>query len=231
MEKPPDIRRIDLEAWPRREAYDLFRGFGFPYFSITAEVDVTELRRIPKELRGSFSVALVYVLAHAANDVPEFRQRMRGDEVIEHPVVHPSITVLGEDHRFRFCTLAYSPEVSRFTEEAAARIEAVKQAASLWSEPDRDDFLFFTAIPWVSFTAFVHPAPIQAPDSVPRIAWGRYVDRGGRVVMPLNVQVHHALIDGVHVGRFYERVQELLLDAAGLFGPSGASSRTSASRS
>jgi len=26
--------------------------------------------------------------------------------------------------------------------------------------------------------------------------------------MPLNVQVHHALMDGLHVGRFYAKVQD-----------------------
>ncbi len=28
--------------------------------------------------------------------------------------------------------------------------------------------------------------------------------------MPLSVQVNHALMDGVHVGRYYERVQAYL---------------------
>ncbi len=28
--------------------------------------------------------------------------------------------------------------------------------------------------------------------------------------MPLAVQVHHALMDGVHVGKFYARIQEYL---------------------
>jgi chloramphenicol O-acetyltransferase type A len=30
--------------------------------------------------------------------------------------------------------------------------------------------------------------------------------------MPLDVQGHHGLIDGLHVGRFYRRLQELLDD-------------------
>jgi chloramphenicol O-acetyltransferase type A len=45
---------------------------------------------------------------------------------------------------------------------------------------------------------------------VPRFAWGKFFDEGERRKMPLGVQAHHALMDGVHVGRFYETVQDYL---------------------
>jgi chloramphenicol O-acetyltransferase type A len=31
-------------------------------------------------------------------------------------------------------------------------------------------------------------------------------------MMPLSVQVHHALMDGLHVGRYYERVGQYMSD-------------------
>jgi chloramphenicol O-acetyltransferase type A len=70
--------------------------------------------------------------------------------------------------------------------------------------------LFMTAIPWVSFTSFMHPMNLQPPDSVPRFAWGKFFKDGDRIKMPLGVQVHHALMDGIHVGRYYNAVQEYL---------------------
>lgn len=217
MEDEARIRRIDLEHWPRRQAYELFRGFGFPYFNLTADVDVAALRAATRAREASFTVGLVYVLARAANEIPEFRQRLRGEEVVEHAVVHPSITVLGDGDVFRFATLRYHPEFSKFACDAAPRIERGRHAEDLWSEPDRDDFLFMTALPWISFTAMVHPVPLDPPNSVPRIAWGKYGDRDGRLLMPLNVQAHHALLDGIHLGRYFERVQRLLDTADDVF--------------
>ena len=214
MDEP---RRIDLAQWPRREAYELFRGFGFPYVSLTADVDVGRVRAALRRRRASFTIGLVYVLARAANEVPEFRQRMRGADVVEHDVVHPSITVLAEDGTFRFVTLQYWPEFLRFASDAADRIARARRSASLWSEPDRDDLLFMTAVPWVAFTAMVHPVPLDPADSVPRIAWGKYRDVAGRTVMPLNVQAHHALVDGVHVGQFFEATERLLVEADEVF--------------
>jgi chloramphenicol O-acetyltransferase len=40
--------------------------------------------------------------------------------------------------------------------------------------------------------------------------------------MPVSIEVHHALVDGVHVGRFFERFQHHLDDvAATLLSPTG----------
>lgn len=203
-------KHIDIENWPRRESYELFRNFGFPYFSITANVDVTALRVAARERVTSFTLGLVYVLSQVANAIPAFRQRMEGDGVVEYAVVHPSITILADNDQFRFCSLRYVEAFAEFAAEAKLRIEQARMANSVWPEPDRDDFLFMTSLPWIAFTAMVHPAPLDPPDSVPRFAWGKYEERDGRILMPLNVQVHHALMDGVHVGRYFTLVQELL---------------------
>ncbi len=210
MDEDERLRWIDLERWPRREAFELFRAFGFPYFNLTADVDVGLFREAVRARGASFTVALVYVLARAANEVSEFRQRKRGEGVIEHAAVHPSITVLADDGTFRFVTLRYEEAFGHFAADAKLRIERARRAESLWSEPDRDDLLFMTAIPWVAFTGMIHPVPLDSPDSVPRIAWGKYRDVGGRLAMPLNVQAHHALVDGIHIGRFFEKVEQSL---------------------
>ncbi len=200
---------IDPRTWDRREAFELFRGFGFPYLSVTAEIDVTTLRRSRRRLGASFTVGLVYALARSANEIPAFRQRLRGAGAVEHAVVHPSITVLADGDLFRFATLRYDPGFKRFAGDATERIERARRAETLWSEPDRDDLLYMTALPWISFTALVHPVPLDPPCSVPRIAWGRFrVDRR-RTLLPLNVQAHHALVDGIDVGRFYARAEEI----------------------
>ena len=47
-------------------------------------------------------------------------------------------------------------------------------------------------------------------DSIPRIAWGKFFSKGDRIKMPLSVQIHHALADGIHVGRYFNLVQEYL---------------------
>lgn len=218
----PAYRIIDLETWPRREQYDLYRDLDFPYFSMTADVDVTEMRELVRRLGDSFTSAVSYAIGRAANEVAEFRQRMhrrdgQSDEIREYAIVHPSITVLGDGGQFRFCVLPYAEDFDTFREQARPRIEEAKRAPSLWIAPDREDFLFMTSIPWIRFTAMTHPVPLDPACSVPRIAWGQFrEDSDGRIRMPLNVQAHHAMIDGLHLGRFYARLQEILNGADSL---------------
>lgn len=50
-------------------------------------------------------------------------------------------------------------------------------------------------------------------DFVPRLAWGRFEERDNRLLMPLNVQAHHALIDGIHIAKLITCLQELIRTA------------------
>jgi chloramphenicol O-acetyltransferase type A len=204
------MRYIDLATWPRRQHFELYRGYDHPHFGMCANVDLTALHPVVKERGFSLNLAIVYLLARAANAIPEFRYRIRGDEVVEHGVVHPSITMLTEGDLFSFCALDYVEDFLQFAARAAETMACVQDAPTLEDEPGRDDFLFMTAIPWVSFTAFEHPAHLQPADSVPRFAWGKILEDGKLLKMPLGVQGHHALMDGLHVGKFYAEVQDYL---------------------
>ena len=94
----------------------------------------------------------------------------------------------------------------------------VKEHPTLAELPGRDDLLYMTAIPWVSFTSFSHPIMALPADSIPRFAWGKFHENGNRLQMPLSVQGHHALIDGLHIARFYDRVNAYLQDPESLLG-------------
>jgi chloramphenicol O-acetyltransferase type A len=204
------MRHIDMKTWPRREHFKAYTSLDHPHFGMCANVDLTKFWPLVKERGISLNAATVYVVTRAANAIPEFRHRIRDGEVVEHDVVHPSITILTDDDLFSFCTLEYVedfPEFAARTEETIAR---GREHPTLENEPGRDDLLYMTAIPWVSFTSFMHPTHLEPADSVPRFAWGKLFQDGDLLKMPLAVQGHHALMDGVHVGRYYAEVQDCL---------------------
>ncbi len=201
------MRHINLETWPRREHFKVFSTFDYPHFSLCANVDLTAFYPFVKQRGISFTVATVYVLARAANAIPEFRYRIRAGKVVEHEIVHPSGTILTDEDLFTFCTFDYIENFAEFADRASERIAYVKEDPTLKDEPGEDDLLFMTAIPWVSFTSFMHPLHLHPADSVPRFAWGKFFEDGEFLKMPLSVQGHHALMDGVHVGRYFAEVQ------------------------
>ena len=201
------MRIIRFEDPHRRKHFEFFRGLDQPHFSVTANVDVTELRR-NRELK--LTPAIVYVLARAANELAELRWRIRGDEVVEHDVVHPSFAVRTDvSDVFSFCEVAYRPSMEEFIADAVVRMEERRRSPSFEDEPGRDDYLFMSALPWVAFTAVTHAMHYHPVDSVPRITWGKIFAANDRELMPLSIQAHHALVDGLHVGLFFERAQQL----------------------
>lgn len=206
------MRVIDLESWPRRAHFAKFNGFANPRWDMCTPMEVTALSAAVKERGVSFWAAIVYVLARAANDLPEFRQRIRGDRVVEHEIVHPSVTVLVGEDLFSFCYLDYQVSFPAFAGRFAASLGRAREQPTLADLPGRDDLLFMSAIPWVSFTAFTHPLPTLPADSIPRFAFGRAAPQDGGLRMPLEVDAHHALVDGIHMARYYRQVQTYLDD-------------------
>jgi chloramphenicol O-acetyltransferase type A len=205
------MRTIDMQNWPRLEHFNFFSNFDHPHFSICANVDVTPFQPFVKQHGWSLTVAVAYVIARAANAIPEFRQRIRGGQVVEHEVVHPSYSLLVRDDLFGFCTIMYVEDFPLFVQRASKSIEFTLAHPELSNDPVRDDMLYMSPIPWVSFTSFEHPLHLQPPDSIPRFAWGRIFAEGQTLKMPLQAQGHHAVMDGIHMGRFFEQAQEILL--------------------
>jgi chloramphenicol O-acetyltransferase type A len=204
------MRHIDVETWSRREHFRRFIAYDYPHGGLCANVDLTAFYPVVKQSGISFTASIVYVIARAANDIPEFRHRIRSGGVVEHEIVHPATTVLTVEDLFSFCAIEYSEEFSVFVARAAERMAYVKKHPTLQSEPGKDDELYMTAVPWVSFTSVTHAIHWSPVDSVPRIAWGKFFEEGQLLKMPLSVHAHHALVDGIHIGRFYEKVQDYL---------------------
>jgi chloramphenicol O-acetyltransferase type A len=202
---------IDLETWARRDLFEFFRGFDKPYFNISARVDVTKLLAFLRVRSGvSVSLAYHYFALRAANEIEPFRYRLRDGRVIVHDVVHGGTTVLLANESFTFAYFNYQDDFDKFATEAGRAVKQAQTGNDPFKPTSRDDTIYFTALPWVSFTSFSHARNWGREDSVPRIAFGKFIRENDRTLLPISVEVHHALMDGLHVGRFLTRMEEAL---------------------
>lgn len=202
------MKRINIENWPRRVSFEMFRNLDYPYFCLSAEMDVTRLQAQCKRGDHSPFSAVLYGISLAANMIEELRYRIRGSEIIVHDVVHPSFTLMTEAKQLAFCESKFTRDIHTFFHNTTQAIAAVKNNPTLNDEPDRDDYLFASSIPWIRFTSVSHPMNLHSDDSVPRISWGKITRVSDRIMMPLSIQVHHGLADGYHVGQFFEQFDE-----------------------
>lgn len=185
-----------------------------PHYCICVNVDITNLLSYLKEKEISFTPVIVYLISRVANEMGSFRQRIRGEKVIEHDSVNPSFSVNTKvSDVFSFCEVEYQPSAPAFIKAAKAQMKRMEENP-VFDDQERDDYLFLSSLPWISFTGLTHAMHYHPCDSVPRITWGKYFEEGDKIKMPLSLQVHHALVDGRHIGQYYMRWEALATDPA-----------------
>jgi chloramphenicol O-acetyltransferase type A len=214
---------LDLERWPRRAAYEHFRGFEQPFFSVTTRVDVAPLATwLSANHPGTLALAYHFLALRLANELAPFRYRLEGEgqtqRVRVHGVVHGSATAMRDDGSFGFVDLPWEPSFARFSAAGQAAFAAARQPGAAFDpRPEAAAVVYFTTLPWVHFSSFSHARSMPARDSIPRFAFGRIDAEPGnaRRWMPLAVDAHHALLDGAHVGEFIQRLEAALAAPAG----------------
>lgn len=200
-------RKLDLSTWKRRPHFELYHKMAQPFFNVCAAVDVTKIweqsRRDPSI---SFTLASLYIGSRAANSVEALRMRIRGNEVWIHDVVHFGTTVIRPDDTFAFARVEHHDSFEDFARDGRKVLERARTSTGLVIPQGDDDEIYHSILPWVHFTAFSNPIGGKA-DSFPRIVYGKVETTGDRRMMPVGVEVHHALVDGYHVGKFFEAFQ------------------------
>ena len=198
-----DFRRIDLGSYPRRAHFDYFRTLAYPYAGVTAEVDATAVLRYCRNRGRSFYLGFMHAAALAANGVDALRQRIRDGGIVEYAECPTSHVELKADGSYCYCTVHHNMALEEYFDRAEAA-RARCRDGGIDEEEDVERMLFISTLPWVRYTALLQPVA-GGDESNPRITWGRYaVDEGGRVTLPVTLLAHHALVDGVHIGRFFE---------------------------
>jgi chloramphenicol O-acetyltransferase type A len=201
-------RYLDTETWGRRHLFQLFKGYDDPHFNVCADVEVTPLLDFARSQNFSPFITYHFLSLKTANELEPFRYRLRGDRVLVHDHVDAGAIVLLADESFTFVHFDFAEDFGTFHASAQATIESARvEPPRLDARADRDDLIYHSVIPWVSFNSISNARDSKRQNGVPKISFGKYRDVGGRVTMPVSVEVHHALMDGLHVGRYFERLE------------------------
>ena len=201
------MRLVDMSASGRQAQYDYFLTMQNPHVSLTVNCDISHLLRVTKERQIPFFLTLLHCVIGAANAVPELRQRIRGKDVVEYDNCFSSHTVALEDGGYCYCELDCAKPLDEFLPYAQQAVERAKTAGSLDDGEDSGKLFFVTTVPWLSFSS-LHLPTMDAQDSNPRISFGKYFSQEGKTLLPVHLQVHHGLVDGIHIARFYEGIEK-----------------------
>ena len=205
---------LDVTNWARREVFEFFYSFDKPYFNLCTQLDVSKLLALLRDRHDvSISLAYHYFALRAANEIEPFRYRLREGKVLVHDVIHGGTTVMLPNENFTLAYFQYEANFEKFIEQATRAVNDVLSGDGAFRPNPSDDRIHFTTLPWVSFTSFSHARNWGREDSIPKIAFGKFVRENQRTLLPFSVEVHHALMDGLHVGHYVARIEEMLAQA------------------
>lgn len=205
------MKEFDIENWSRNAQYQFFKTYEDPFFNITANLEVTKLYKYCKQHRLSFSLACMYVALKCANEITEFKLRFKNDKVYLFDQVNIGSTVLNDDKTFSFCDFKYYETLSAFNANGTIVLENHKKGIGFITQEDQLGIIHCSTIPWVSFTGFKHARNgNEGLRGIPKVVFGKIFQENEIQKIPFSVEVHHALMDGYHVGLLYEKMQKFI---------------------
>ncbi|MFD6177966.1 MULTISPECIES: type A chloramphenicol O-acetyltransferase [unclassified Isoptericola] len=211
---PVEAVPVDLATWPRRQHFEHYRASPCTY-AMTVDLDVTAFAAALRASSRKTYVAQVWALATVVNRHDEFRMCLDADGApAVWPTVHPAFTVFNATRETFACVWApYDADFGTFHDTAATLLTEHSRAADLFPQgaPPPNSF-DVSSLPWASFTGFTLNIRDAWDHLAPIVTLGRYVEREGRVLLPLAVQIHHAAADGFHTARLVSELQELFAD-------------------
>ncbi len=204
------MQSINFDTWKRKNHYKFFEKVDNPQFNICANIDVTNFLKFVKENKLSFYYSMIYASTYVMNEIQDFRYKIRDGEVIFHDKLKPSFTDMspGED-LFKIVTLDLGDDIVEFS-HSAKKVSSNQKEYFVQTDFEQDELIYFSCIPWISFTSISNEIIMNKEDSIPRISFGKYFSEGDSILMPYSIQVNHMLLDGVHVGKYMERLQQFI---------------------
>ncbi len=199
---------IDEKTWKRAMHCMVFKNSIEPAFCVTFELDITNFLKRIKEQRYSFTIAMVYAVCKCANEIEEFRYRFVEDNVVLFDKIDTAFTYLNQETElFKVVQVPMTHTMQEYIDLAT---KTAKEQTQYFTGPLGNDVFQCSPMPWVTYTHISHTNSGKKGNATPLFDWGKYFEREGRVLMPVSVQAHHSFVDGLHIGRFTEKLQTFM---------------------
>lgn len=203
-------RELDITTWNRKQHFEFFCQFEEPFFGTTIQFDCTKAYAKAKELGVSFFVYYLHKTLAAVNNIENFRYRIQDGKVFIYDKINISSTILRDDKTFGFSEIEYDENLNIFIENYNTEATRVKNTSGLFTRDYNENIVHFSALPWVNFTSISHSRSFTFPDSCPKFSFGKMTEENGKKFMSMSVHVHHGLVDGYHLGLYFEEFERLM---------------------
>ncbi|QIQ21396.1 type A chloramphenicol O-acetyltransferase [Zophobihabitans entericus] len=203
---------LDLNNWTRKSYYLHYMNNLPCTYSLTVNINITGLLTALKKRHKKIYPAQIYMLTTIVNQHKEFRMSLDSQGKLGYwSELNPGYTILNkESETFASIWTEYQESFIHFYQNCMNDTNAYSQATSLFpQELQPVNFFNISSLPWVNFTSFNLNVLSNNNYLLPIFTLGKFIEQDNQILMPLAIQVHHAVCDGFHVGRFVNDLQEL----------------------
>ena len=197
------FRLIDMESWPRREFYEHFIKEVRCTYAAVVNIDITARRG------QKLYPVMIWLLTRTVNDMPEFRTSLTAEGLGIYDNMHPMYTVFNKENKnfsgiWSWFSEDYGEFLKSYEADAAEYSRSTRYAPKDGTPPNSFNI---SMVPWLEFTGFNINVFDEGKFLLPVFTMGKFFERDGRRLLPLAIQVHHAVCDGYHMGLFVEKLQ------------------------
>lgn len=201
--------KIDINQWPRREYFNHY-NYNVPCtYSMSVKLDITKIKETNKKLYPT----MIYLITSIVNKHDEFKTTFdKSDNLVIYDEMIPCYTIFHpETETFSNIWTEYHHNYSIFLKRYENDLKQFKDIKKMDGKPNVPANHFpISMIPWVSFEGFNLNLQKGYNYLLPIFTMGKYYEIDGKILLPLAIQVHHAVCDGYHLARFINELQDMI---------------------
>lgn len=202
-----NFKIIDQEKWNRKEYFEHYLSHVPCTYSMCVTLDITKIKKLNQKLYPT----LLYLITKVVNRHSEFRTAFdqNGDLGIFDEML-PCYTIFHKDtETFSNIWTEYSEDYHVFCDSYQKDIEQFGDVKGMIAKANIPVNSFnVSMIPWTTFNGFNLNLSKGYDYLLPIFTLGKYYKENDKYLLPLAIQVHHAVCDGFHICRFVNELQE-----------------------
>jgi len=226
-----NFTEIDLKNWPRGQMFYYFSKMAPTSYSLTVDVDVTDLLEKLKACGRKFFPTYLWLTTKCLNKQSEFKIAYKDGKIGYYDVLTPLYASFHEDDKtFSMMWTAYDENYETFYTNYLKNQEEYGANHGVLAQPETPppaNAYTVSTLPWISFKHFAVHTHDNKEYFFPSVEAGKIYESAGakviaprtmsasdfakavtRKLLPLSLTCHHATTDGYHLDRFLKDFDE-----------------------
>jgi len=205
---------IDLDNWSRTPYYEYYRNILKTKYTVSIKIEIAALRKLQQEKGYQFFPTFLFVIMKALNQNEALRTSIHEGQLGTWNYLTPQFTLFHEDDKtFSDLWSIYCDDFQTFHQAVVTDMTTYKDVKGIKVKAGLPaNFVPISCVPWIHFDSISQDTSHDSDFLKPIIRFGKFIQEGEKVLIPLSIYVNHAIADGYHTSVFLNEVQALADD-------------------